>query len=477
VNRIQPSHLRRIALLIVCGSALVATTAPATAGDMLPAPARSLDGGGVTPPLAIGSAFTYQGRLDVSGTPADGPYDLQFRLMDAASGGTQIGSTYSVNDAPVSDGVFTVELDFGPDAFRGGARWLEISVRPGAGGVYTLLSPRQKLNPAPLAQAIPYVYASETVPFVGIGRSNRLTLTETFGVQSPAGPSTYGGMYINTEDDGGWPFYGFATGGTYRAWTYWDGNTDEWHLYAGGQRLTVPRGGGLEIANTTETDGLRVNLTADDGAQLGNGSDYPNYGIYIPSPGVPNICLLIYTADANGNYALYTSDNIEAGTVTATARRVVARVGGTSALQPGDVVVAGGVDTPLAGGHDRLAVVQRAGRDESGVIGVVASRLEWQTAPGKEAENERILMPVAGPARAGDYVALVTEGVADVRVQRGAAIAKGARLTATGGEGGVRALRTGSLDGMSVSEGAPVVGVALADGSGPGTVPVFVNVH
>jgi hypothetical protein len=55
-----------------------------------------------------------------------------------------------VNDWPVSDGLFTVELDFGSDIFSGDALWLEVSVAPG-GGDFTTLSPRQPLNAAPYA--------------------------------------------------------------------------------------------------------------------------------------------------------------------------------------------------------------------------------------------------------------------------------------------------------------------------------------
>ncbi len=451
---------------------------PALAADMLPAINQPMAvSGNVTPPVVVGTAFTYQGRLLTSGSPADGLFDLSFRLMDAAGGGTQIGATFVVDNAVVADGRFTVELNFGTSAFGNGARWLEISVRPGAGGAYTLLSPRQKLNPAPYALAMPNVYSNETSGFVGIGRSTQITSNESFGVQTPTGAGIYGGMYINTMDATGWPFYGYATGGLAHAWTYLDGGTSEWHLYNGGDRLFVPSGGGLEIQSTSTTDGLRINATSDDGAQIGNATDYPNYGVYIPSPGVPNTCLLIATAQVSGNYALFTSDNIAAGNVAFTAQNVFARVDGPDALTPGDVVVASGVDRPLDGGTNRLALVRRAGRDASGVIGVVASRMEWQVAPGKETEHEMILMPTDGPARSGDYVELVTQGVTDVRVQRGAAIAKGARLTASDTDGGVRALRVVSINGMSVSESAPVVGVALADASGRDTVPVFVNIH
>jgi hypothetical protein len=98
-----------------------------------------------------GYAFTYQGSLSDNGTPSTGPYDFQCTLWDAAGGGTQIGPTLTLDDRQVTSGVFAIDLDFGPNAYVGDARWLEVGIRPGAStGAYSLL-PRQKLNPSPFA--------------------------------------------------------------------------------------------------------------------------------------------------------------------------------------------------------------------------------------------------------------------------------------------------------------------------------------
>ncbi len=40
----------------------------------------------------VGTAFTHQGRLIQAGLPADGDFDFEFRLFDAASAGNQQGS-------------------------------------------------------------------------------------------------------------------------------------------------------------------------------------------------------------------------------------------------------------------------------------------------------------------------------------------------------------------------------------------------
>jgi hypothetical protein len=108
--------------------------------------------GGVTPQAALGTVFTYQGRLTDGGSPANGTYDFQFKLYDAASSGAQVGSTITMEDVTITDGLFTVALDFGSNAFTGDARYLEIGVRPGSStGAYTTLTPRQALTATPYA--------------------------------------------------------------------------------------------------------------------------------------------------------------------------------------------------------------------------------------------------------------------------------------------------------------------------------------
>jgi hypothetical protein len=120
----------------------------ATKGDQ-PKPGMELN------PLApVGSTFTYQGRLVLSGSPASGNYDFTFTLFDAATGGNQIGSTITVLTQTLSIGTFTVALDFGSSAFQGDARWLQIGVRPSGDPTFTVLSPRQALTPAPYALSL-----------------------------------------------------------------------------------------------------------------------------------------------------------------------------------------------------------------------------------------------------------------------------------------------------------------------------------
>jgi len=101
--------------------------------------------------LAQGTAFTYQGRLDAAGAPANGSFDLRFAIYDAASGGSLLAGPQTNAAVAVSNGLFTVTLDFGAGVFTGPARWLDIGVRTNGGGAFTALSPRQELRPTPYA--------------------------------------------------------------------------------------------------------------------------------------------------------------------------------------------------------------------------------------------------------------------------------------------------------------------------------------
>jgi trimeric autotransporter adhesin len=99
----------------------------------------------------LGRAFSYQGRLTSGGAAANGHYDMQFALFDAATNGTQVGESVDLTSVPVTNGLFTVSLDFG-GAFDGQARWLEISLNPAGGEAPTvLLAPRQPVTATPYA--------------------------------------------------------------------------------------------------------------------------------------------------------------------------------------------------------------------------------------------------------------------------------------------------------------------------------------
>src|SRR6266568_3692095 len=99
------------------------------------------------------TVFTYQGRLNDGGSAANGVVDMQFKLYDAAdpSASAQVGSTITNSNVAVTNGIFTVRLDFGASALPGANRFLEVGVRRINSDPYTVLAPRQQVTSAPYA--------------------------------------------------------------------------------------------------------------------------------------------------------------------------------------------------------------------------------------------------------------------------------------------------------------------------------------
>jgi len=117
--------------------------------------------------FALSNTFTYQGSLQDAGTPAAGSYDLQFTLQTQA--GVPVGSAVLRDNVVVTQGVFTVELDFGSSITSGDFQ-LQIGVRPGTStGAFTALSPATKINPTPQAQVAGLAAEAITVSPGAIG--------------------------------------------------------------------------------------------------------------------------------------------------------------------------------------------------------------------------------------------------------------------------------------------------------------------
>jgi trimeric autotransporter adhesin len=102
---------------------------------------------------AQGTAFTYQGQLQNNGNPAGGTYNFIFTLFATNTGGTSIAGPLTNSAVSLSNGLFTVFIDFGASPWRGATNWLQIAVETNGGSAFTPLSPRQELTPTPYAIA------------------------------------------------------------------------------------------------------------------------------------------------------------------------------------------------------------------------------------------------------------------------------------------------------------------------------------
>jgi hypothetical protein len=168
-----------------------------TSSDFLP------QGGGG--PGMVQTFFTYQGYLKKNGVPVNGYCDMQFKLYDSSlDTGFQLGSTLSFQNTQVTNGVFTVVLDFG-ERFNGYSRYLEtlVSCPAGASPTYTTL-PRQILSAAPYAQSLrPGAEMIGEISTPGKGVLNVTNNNMTGSNPAIWATGTYRGIYAVGETDAG----------------------------------------------------------------------------------------------------------------------------------------------------------------------------------------------------------------------------------------------------------------------------------
>jgi hypothetical protein len=284
--------------------------------------------------VAAGTAFTFQGRLDNSSLPANGTFDLQFKLFDAATGGTQQGATNCLDNVAVNNGLITATLDFGA-VYTGPARWVEISARPDSTvgncttGTFTTLSPRQALAPAPYSQGLS-LPASAFQALNGSGAA----------VLSVGNLSTDGGTYgirgqTSATNNGAAGVYGLASAGGFAAThgvlgvttgTVGDGVLGQHNVAAGvgagvhGTTIStealavgvlgesLPTASGMGVAGVVgSNNGLGTQGFGVWGKHAGSG-----YGVYGTSPGGVGVYGYA-TASTGTNYGVFGHTNSSSG--------------------------------------------------------------------------------------------------------------------------------------------------------------------
>ncbi|MGA3179521.1 MAG: tail fiber domain-containing protein [Verrucomicrobiota bacterium] len=118
-----------------------------------------------------GTAFTYQGQLNASGSPANGSYVFFFSLYTNGAIGNEIANGSPVT-IPVTNGLFVASIDFGNVFTNGTTYWLGMSVATNITGPYVPLSPRQALTPTPYA-----IFANSASNLTGTVPTEQLTGT------------------------------------------------------------------------------------------------------------------------------------------------------------------------------------------------------------------------------------------------------------------------------------------------------------
>lgn len=155
--------------------------------------------GGVLNLFAQGTAFSYQGRLNDAGAPANGSYSLRFAVYDAVTNGNRVSLWLTNSPVAVSNGLFSTTLNFGNSLFTGTNYWLDIAVGPSNTTTFTTLFPRQPILPVPYA-----IFATTASNVLGAVSATQLTgtvpsaqISGTYGnaVNFTSGGNTFAGTF------------------------------------------------------------------------------------------------------------------------------------------------------------------------------------------------------------------------------------------------------------------------------------------
>src|ERR1039458_5492604 len=203
---------------------------------------------------AQGTGFTYQGRLNTGTNPATGTFDLTFSLYGVSSGGSPLAGPVNTTGVGVTNGLFTVLVDFGAGVFTGGSNWLSIGVRTNGGGAFTPLTTREQVTPAPyaiFAESASAAGLSGTIPAADLTGVNGSGLT---GVNA----ATLGGLGASS--------FWQLTGNTLGAGQFL-GSLNS-------QPLFIQASGGVGIGTPSPADPL--DLAGQNNWNLGGGSEGDN---------------------------------------------------------------------------------------------------------------------------------------------------------------------------------------------------------
>ena len=450
------------------------------------------------PTAIIADAVTYQGYLtDENGEPLTGNYTMRFQIYNAAMNGTLLWDSNN-EVVSVTNGLFTTEFGIDTDIFNGEALWLSQTING------ELLTPRQEILPAPLAHSLrPGAIIKGTASAIPNNYSLEVHLNnDTFAFnrgaitgQASTGNAIYGlanngrAIYGQTRD--GYAVYGFDGGSSsnrgYGGYFYSTNgiglyaysNADRSHpnILAPGIYGQSNRGVGVYGRGDTSDSSSFYN----EGGYFEGGK-----GLYArgtdPS-GEQGYGARIYSSAYRGLYVLGASGWFDAyfagdtgistnGIIDRSARSqsLVVNLGETS-IQPGDLVAMVGVTASPENGEPMLGVAAISAENVNGVVGVAATGMEVAVVTPSDAAAYTDFSPRSGPVAPGDYLVIITAGLApQVNVESlvllNGKIGDKIALTVAGemrlAEGGETLMVIGRIAGDAAENG--------------GTIPLFIDI-
>ena len=236
--------------------------------------------------------FTYQGKLTDNNIAANGNYDFEFKLTDA--NGTVLATLQKFN-VPVTNGIFTVRLDYGASPFGSGERFLEIGVRQLASSPFMTLTPRQPITAAPISIFSTSAVNAQFSNFSGDAQklggieANQYAVTTDSRLTDARNPLPGSGSYIqnsNFEQVANFSINGVGSAGILQA-----ANVNALFQYSlgGGKFITAPGVSNLFLgigSGTGWTTGMNNSFFGKDSGNFN--SDGSNNSFFGASSGMNN---------------------------------------------------------------------------------------------------------------------------------------------------------------------------------------------
>lgn len=480
------------------------------------------------------SQMSYQGKLLQNGEPVSGTINITFSLYNELTGGAALWSeTQSVN---VQDGFFNVMLGaVTPIDVLDFYLQLYLGIKPA--GASSDLMPRQKLGVSPYAfSLIPGATIFDTSAAGGYGAALYVRSDNHAGVFGSSG--LVNSVGVRGEATGAWTTPGGPPVGVSGKSTngYGVQGTSDNSTGVFGQGSLIGIWGQAARTYSSGVLGYGVNLTGTYGVH-GTSAGYDGAGVYGSTSAAVDDCAtsdsycsaaiagaafgpdndgafggFFYSAEASsvigmsnatasyegwffnpteygpGRGGLYTNSDgrfdgnvFVEGTVTADNVTSIAVNSGSQPLRQGDVVVVVGYTNATQGTAPIIHVALADSTNASAIIGVVDVRYEPCTIPmdqrpvGQECGGFDYTATAIQP---GEYLAVVTMGVASVRVNASSGpIYAGDLLTASGMPGLAATAQMITVDGASFYAPGTILGKALGDlETGSDLIPVFITI-